>query len=129
VPLFLVRLGAWWVGTAWPFLKKNWRWLLLFPVMLVVWAWGRRAGSVTVVNDDHESDEAERFRAAVEAKAAEDVRLLERKRSEEVQEVLQGVSISTEAQLDDQETKAADLINDPKKLNTFLHDVGKRQRQ
>ena len=34
MPLILIRFGLWWKRTAWPWLKKNWYWVLLAPIGL-----------------------------------------------------------------------------------------------
>lgn len=126
--LLFYKLGRWWAATAWPWLKANWKWVILFPVMLVVWLSGKRSGAVTVTNDDHESNEAEAYRDQVEAQAAAKVEALDVTRKERVKAVVAEHKETIEQLNRDQQAQADELLEDPEELNSFLLNVGRRQR-
>lgn len=118
----------WVKGTAWPWLKKNWMWVILFPVALIIYLTGRSHGEVVVVNDDHESDAAKKRiedidKRVAEEKAEEAVKLWRRTRAviEEHQETVDNLT-------EEQDKEVDELLKDPDTLNEYLLEVGKRAR-
>ena len=122
-------MTLWWTLKAWPWLKKHWKWFVLFPAMLVVWLAGRRSGEVTVVDKREESDGARERKEELEAKAdkaKDEARKEARRRTQEVMTK----HLETVEKLDkEQRAKVNDLIDDPEELNSFLLQVGKDMRK
>ena len=129
MPLFLLKLGSWWSSKAWPWTKANWRWFVLFPVMVFVWAAGKRSGNITVVSDDEESDAAKDFQDKVEKDTTNKVEQLDEARRARVEEVVETHKKTMASLSGDQKAQADELLKDPEELNSFLHSVGTRQRQ
>ena len=127
--LFLLKLGSWWSSKAWPWTKANWRWFVFFPVMVFVWAAGKRSGNITVVSDDEESDAAKDFQDKVEKDTTNKVEQLDEARRARVEEVVETHKKTMASLSGDQKAQADELLKDPEELNSFLHSVGTRQRQ
>lgn len=127
--LLLVKAGRWCSSIAWPWVRKNWKWLIFFPVVLVVWLLGKRSGRVTVVTDDSESDAAQVFREDAEADTAARVARLDEERREAVEEAVEGHKTAVTRQSQNQQDGAEELLGEPERLNSFLHDVGRNQRK
>jgi hypothetical protein len=128
VPLFLLKVWGWLRTKAWPWFKKYWMWVLLFPLALVIYLTGRSHGEVVVVNDDHESDAAKKKIADVETRAAAEREKakseLLRKSAKVIEEHQEAVNDLTE----EQEGKVDELLEDPDALNEYLLEVGRRAR-
>lgn len=119
----------WWKRAGWPWLKKHWKWFILFPFMLVVWLYGKRSGRVTVVSDDAESDAAKDFRDRVRADADRKVAKLDEARQEGVDAAMDVHKVAVAEHVASQKDDTEELMDDPQKLNSFLQGVGKRQRE
>jgi hypothetical protein len=119
----------WLKGTAWPWLKKHWRWVILFPAMLVVWLLGRRSGSVTVIDSRKESSEAAELKAKLEAQAAEAKEEAKQEARAKSMQLLQDHEKAVNELSAEQQGKMQELLDEPEKLNSFLLDVGKGMRK
>lgn len=126
--MFLLTVWRWLKTKAWPWLKKYWAWVLLFPIMLCVYLLGRGHGEVKVINDDHESDAAKKKIADVETRAAAEKEQakseLLKKSAKVIGEHQEAVNNLTE----EQEGKVDELLEDPDALNEYLLEVGRRVR-
>lgn len=120
-------MKTWWNTKAWPWLQRNWQWILL-PIgllMVVGKAFGGRR--VTVVGSEltgaaevaHKAEE-KAAKQLVEATQTRDEALAEAKRSHavELNEVVQ-----------DQKDAAPELMANPDALNAHLKGVGKKVRK
>ena len=126
--MFLLVAWNWLKTKAWPWFKKYWMWVILFPIALVAYLLGRDHGEVKVINDDHESDAAKKKIEDIEALVEEEkeeakVELLEKSKKviEEHKETLAELTEEQNDQVDE-------LLEDPDALNDYLLDVGKRAR-
>ena len=111
----------WWTETAWPWLKKNWQWLL-FPVGILLFFAGRfsKPAEVITVAPTREADE----RARVEAARRQAELTAERDR---LQARLDEVRKENENKLREltyaQAREVDRLQNDPEALNAFLRSL------
>lgn len=113
--------------SAWAWLKKNWKWLLL-PIGVAAWFLGRASAKKTIVVTSPELTAHDEFRAGVEAETREKLEQAESERRQahvriEVQKDERLHELDAEA-----ERKTAELQQDPEAINDFLKKVGKSVR-
>lgn len=118
----------WWLTKGWPWTRKNWMWLLLFPVALFAFLFGRDRGKVVVVDARKESDAASDFVKKVEEKkqAAEDK--LEQELVERMSAVIEEHREAVNSLTEEQKAEADQLLDDPDALRGYLLQVGSRAR-
>jgi hypothetical protein len=116
------------LGKAWEWFKKNWMWVILFPVALAAYLFGRDHGEVTVLTDDTESDAAKKRiedidKQVAEERAEETVKLWKRTRAviEEHRETVDNLT-------EEQDKEVDELLKDPDALNEYLLEVGRKAR-
>lgn len=120
-------MKIWWNTKAWPWLQKNWKWIL-FPVGLLVIAGRVFAGrSTTVVGS--ELTGAANAEVKANEKASNKLARALAKRNREIAEKKAQHAEVVQEQVDAQKAEAKELVEDPAALNDFLKDVGKKQRQ
>ena len=128
MPLFLLSAWGWLKNKAWPWFKKYWMWVILFPIALAVYLLGRSHGEVVVINDDQESDAAGKKIADVETRAAAEKEAakseLLRKSAKVISEHRNTVSKLTE----EQDQQVDELLENPDSLNAYLLRVGRDSR-
>jgi gas vesicle protein len=103
-------------------------WLLLFPVALFAFLFGRDRGKVVVVDARKESDAASDFVKKVEEKkqAAEDK--LEQELVERMSAVIEEHREAVNSLTEEQKAEADQLLDDPDALRGYLLQVGSRAR-
>lgn len=117
-----------WVTTVlWPWVKKWWKWLLLFPAGLLLFLLGKSKGKVTVVSTRPETEAAQK----TQEKAAQEALIEEEKarqqKAQATQDVLKEHAQDSEAVLDEQRS-AADPLPTPTEVTEYLRKVGKQAR-
>ena len=122
-----------WVQTvAWPWLKKNWLYVLFFPVVLlaviVSFLEGKNRGKVVVVDKREESDAADEFAKKVEERKSAAIDELEQRRAEQVELVVKEHVDTINQMTEEQRAKVDELLDDPEALHSYLLDVGRRAR-
>lgn len=125
---WLATIGLWWSGRAWPWLRKNWYWVVFFPVMLFIYILGRGHGRVVVVDKREESDAARKFEEEVEAKKKKAIDAAEKERVEKTEEVVRTHVDTIQRLTEEQKAEADALLDDPSALNDYLSAVGSRAR-
>lgn len=117
-----------WLLTAWAWLKRNWKWLLL-PIGVAAWLFGRAFGKKTVAVQSsalEAHDELERQVVKDAAKQKEAIRAQE-------QQQLSGLdaahSAAVTAATQTVINEAADAQGDSDKVNEFLQGVSKDLRK
>lgn len=118
----------WWLTTGWPWLKKNWMWVLLFPVALLAFLFGRDRGKVVVVDERRESDAARDFERKVEERRQAAVGELDRQLVERTGAVVQEHREELNKLTEEQRAAAEELLGDPDALRSYLLQVGSRAR-
>ena len=118
---------SWLTLKAWPWLKKNWKWLL-FPlgILIFIVGYGTRKQSVVVAPEllgaaeDKKKAEEKAAGEITEAKEDRDKQLaeIEKEHADVVAKLTQG-----------QKEQLEELKKDPEKLNKFLIDLGKSIRE
>ena len=121
----MLFVSLWWKFKAWPWLRKHWWQVLIFPVGLTALylAFRRRqevvapelVGAAEVQRQAE--DEAEEARGAAETKRSSDIERIE----EEHQETIDGLN-------EEQKARLEVLREDPDELNDFLLRVGRDVR-
>ena len=116
----------WWRSAAWPWLKKNWWLVVLFPigVLAVINKVFRPHTSVVT----SELLEAESTRHEVEEAAREARELALEQKTARIIEVQEEHAAVVAELTEDQASKAGALLDDPEALNSYLLQVGKDVR-
>lgn len=118
----------WWLTIGWPWLKKNWMWVLLFPVALVAFLFGRDRGKVVVVDERRESDAARDFERKVEERRQAAAGELDRQLAERTGAVVQEHREELNKLTEEQRAAAEELLGDPDALRSYLLQVSSRAR-
>jgi hypothetical protein len=118
----------WWLTKGWPWTKKNWMWVLLFPVALVAFLFGRDRGRVVVVDERKESDASRDFERKVEERKQAAVEKLDRALIERTESVVKEHVETINALTAEQRARADELLDDPDALRGYLVQVGSRAR-
>lgn len=109
-------------------MKKNWMWVLLFPVALLAFLFGRDRGKVVVVDERRESDAARDFERKVEERRQAAVGELDRQLVERTGAVVQEHREELNKLTEEQRAAAEELLEDPDALRSYLLQVGSRAR-
>ncbi len=120
-------MKTWWNTKAWPWLKRNWKWILL-PIgllMLVGKAFGGRR--VTVVGS--ELTGAAEAESKISRDAAKKLEAATTKRDELLEEIKKDHAKSVQHQVNDLKQDAPELVANPSALNDHLKQVGKKVRK
>jgi hypothetical protein len=126
MPLFLLKAWGWWSIKAQPWLRKNWMWVLLFPLALLAYLFGKDRGKVVVVDQRQESDAASELAAKVEEKKQQAIAELDRKRAEKAEQVVAEHVETINTLTTQQKVEADKLLDDPGALQDYLEKVGRR---
>jgi copper(I)-binding protein len=120
-------MTLWWTTKAFPWLQKNWQWVLLPVGILMFVARAFLGQKIEVVASQLSAADAAVKKAQDQATAIINVAEVKREaRLAEVQkEHAEVIKILTDQQKDDM----AELMSDPEVLNNYLLEVGKRARQ
>lgn len=117
-----------WLLTAWRWLKKYWMWLL-FPVGIFVFIVGRLTARRLPDVVAPEIVEAEENRRRAQEEADRQVEEAEAEREQKLDEIREEHAETVSKLTEAQKEKAAELVDDPEKLNEFLTNVGREVRQ
>ncbi len=120
-------MKKWWNDKAWPWLKKNWKWILLpvgillaiiqlMPRKRTLQASSELAGAAEVEREAEEEAKEEIFEAMV--KKDESLKAIDKKHAEVIEKLTE-----------EQKGKVELLREDPEELNSFLLDVGRNIRK
>lgn len=120
-------MKVWWVTKAWPWLQKNWQWVLL-PIGILL-ALGRLFFRTKLESVSAESLEAAQTKQDADAKAEEKALEAEAEAVAELKETKEEHKEAVAAQVEKLEKQTEELRKDPKALNAHLLDVGKKLRQ
>lgn len=125
---FWMKLSVWWSTKAGPWLRKNWMWVLLFPLALAAYLFGRDHGKVVVVDKREESDAAAEFEKKVEAKKQAAIDALDKQLAERTEEVVKEHVDTINKLTEKQQAEADELLDNPDALRNYLLNVGGRAR-
>jgi hypothetical protein len=120
-------MTLWFMTKAWPWLKKNWAWIVL-PVgllILVLKAFGRQRISVVAPELIGAAEEQSSAKAEADARVSEAGRV----RAEDSDHINAEHSAAVDRLVGSQAAKVGPLLEDPDALNDFLKDVGKDMRR
>lgn len=117
-----------WYASAWEWLKKNWKWLLL-PIGLLLWFIGRSSGKREVTVTSTALGEHEAMARQLDAEAAQQKATADAKESSALAGIAANQSAQTAAATQKQIDAAAAAEGDPYKVNSLLLDVGKDMRK
>lgn len=127
----MLPFTAWWGLVAWPWLKKNWYWVLFFPAGLVVLWLRLTRRSEKPVEEVTTSTMAGAAKVQEEAteKANSQLKAAKIVRDERIEEIQEEHVADVEEIAEQQRAKAKELQKDPAKANEFLMGVGKEMRR
>jgi hypothetical protein len=127
-----MSVALWWSLVAWPWLKKNWLYVLFFPVValafVIAYIQGKSAGRVVVVDKREESDAAAEFEKKVEARKQSAIDELDRQLAERTEEVVKEHTDAINKLTEKQRGEADELLDNPDALRQYLLGVGGRAR-
>ena len=127
-----MSLALWWSLVAWPWLKRNWLYVLFFPVVIfafvIAYIQGKHDGRIVVVDKREESDQAREFEKKVEQRKQDAVDELERELVERTEAVVKEHVKTIDKLTKEQKARADELLDNPDELRRYLLDVGKRAR-
>jgi Sec-independent protein translocase protein TatA len=115
-----------WAFKAWGWLKKNWQWVLL-PVGLLLLLSRLRPRAPEVVSSSLIG--AGETQRAAEQRADEQVEEARAELDEKVEQAAQEHQSQVRSLVEKQKDDAAELAEDPQRLNAFLLNVGKETRK
>lgn len=120
-------MKVWWQTKAWPWLQKNWQWVLL-PIGILLVIARAFGGRKTEVVASELTGAAEAERKANEEAAAK-IQEAEAERAERIAKAREEHAEELKVLTDEQRAKAEELSNDPAALNSYLKIVGKQVRK
>lgn len=120
MPLLLLRVWSW-LKTAWEWLKKHW-WAVLPPLaaLFVLERFARRPKVLAPSSVD-----ASRFQLTEEQKAQQARAEAAYQRLQDLKKIDEAHKKTLDNLSDEQREQAAELIDEPEKLNEYLLKVGK----
>lgn len=119
-------MNAWWAGKAWPWLKKNWQWVLV-PIGVLLFATKLLGGRRTTVVASELTGAAEVEREA-EAVANREKAEATKRRLTRLRVVKEEHAEAVKVLTKEQAARVDELLEDPEGLNSYLLDVGKQVR-
>lgn len=115
-------------GTAWRWLKRNWKWLLL-PVGIVIWLVGRLMARKTVVVESSALGEHAEVERKVEAQAEEKKAELAQEREAQLAGIAAEHAAKSTSITQQHVAEAAATEGDSEKVNDLLSQVSKDMRK
>lgn len=127
MPFWMV-LSIWWEKTAKPWLKKNWVYIVFFPIglLLLVAALSKKATEVKVVSP--ELSEADKVKRDAQAEKDEGLVKAALERDEELKKAEEEHDAAVSDRVTEQEQRAQNPPQDDN-LTDFLKQVGKDVRK
>lgn len=120
-------MKIWWNTKAWPWLQKNWQWILLPIGLLSLASKVLSSRSTTVVSSGlTKVDEVEQ---KANEEATRIVQVAEVKKEAELASINKEHAEVIRVLTDDQKSKVGELSHDPAALNAFLLGLGKEIRK